>query len=352
MLTEYFDLTIIFSYPTKKKRRKIPDLKNGIKFNFNIFKGINFINGAISIHPDMLKFVKSQTPDVLILENRIGFATTWLLALLNKKKTKVIWWLSGHESSRTQTIRYIKRILNKFILKSGSGYICYSNSGKDFLNSLGIFKNIFIAHNSIDTNIIFETQREQKYLEAINNKDRSNFALISTGRIEKLKNIQLIIESVRYLRNIIPGLLYYCIGDGSYLPVIKELVKKFNVNDNVIFIGEETNENELCKYFAVSDVYILPGTGGLGLNHALAYGKPVILSEGDGTERELVTDKINGLYFLKNNLDSLIEKILLLYNNRDLQKEMSNNSAEKCRNFYNINSMVNGFKKAIFTKFY
>lgn len=52
-------------------------------------------------------------------------------------------------------------------------------------------------------------------------------------------------------------------------------------------------------------VYVLAGMGGLSINDAMTYGLPVVCSVCDGTERDLVVDGRNGLFFRDGDVDSL-----------------------------------------------
>ena len=45
---------------------------------------------------------------------------------------------------------------------------------------------------------------------------------------------------------------------------------------------------ELEADFTWADLFVLPGTGGLAVQQAMAYGLPVIVAQGDGTQDDLV----------------------------------------------------------------
>jgi len=46
--------------------------------------------------------------------------------------------------------------------------------------------------------------------------------------------------------------------------------------------------DDLTAWYTSSDLFVLPGTGGLALQQAMAYGLPVIAGVGDGTQADLV----------------------------------------------------------------
>jgi glycosyltransferase involved in cell wall biosynthesis len=45
---------------------------------------------------------------------------------------------------------------------------------------------------------------------------------------------------------------------------------------------------DLELYFARADLFVLPGTGGLAVQEAMAHALPVVVAEGDGTQDDLV----------------------------------------------------------------
>jgi glycosyltransferase involved in cell wall biosynthesis len=55
----------------------------------------------------------------------------------------------------------------------------------------------------------------------------------------------------------------------------------------VTFAGEQRGP-ALEPYFREADLFVLPGTGGLAVQQAMAYALPVIVARGDGTQEDLV----------------------------------------------------------------
>ena len=53
------------------------------------------------------------------------------------------------------------------------------------------------------------------------------------------------------------------------------------------FVGARSGGN-LEPYFAEADLFVLPGTGGLAIQQAMANALPVVVAEGDGTQSNLV----------------------------------------------------------------
>lgn len=353
ILIKDFDLEVLTSYPTKKKNRPIPP-NNLIRFKHLLFDNFVLFKGIISYHKKLLQYCLTNYPDLLVMEPRIGFLTTISLAIKRKNKFKVIWWLSGYESSKKPIVRLFKRLVIKYILKMGDGFIVYSSEGKNFLNRLGIFQNIFIAYNSIDTNNVenAHTKVSEIYKSSGNIRAAMGmnnfFTIISTGRITKNKNYEIIFYAIQMIKQRYDVNMYYiCIGDGPELETLKILAEKLGIKELIKFTGEITDEDILSKYFFAADIFVLPGIGGLAINHALAYRKPMIVSGADGTEKDQALENLNSLYFRKNDVESLVERIKYCYDNPIRLQEMSKISGELSSKQFNINFMAACFRNAV-----
>ena len=121
-------------------------------------------------------------------------------------------------------------------------------------------------------------------------------SFIFVGSLVKRKNIDLLISSWKYLigkKEIKPTLKLRIIGNGSELENLKQLVKRNNLNDSVIFMGDITDENELKKYYSKSFASCCLGQSGLSIVQSLLFGVPFICMKDchSGGEKENI---ING----------------------------------------------------------
>ena len=92
---------------------------------------------------------------------------------------------------------------------------------------------------------------------------------------------------------------FLVIGYGPEEEKLKDQACSLGIEKNVRFIGGIYDPGLLRKYLNESSIYILGGKGELSINDAMCFGKPIICSVADGTEKRLVPEGVNG-YFLKN----------------------------------------------------
>jgi glycosyltransferase involved in cell wall biosynthesis len=235
--------------------------------------------------------------------------------------------------------------LRKIYLNIVDAHVNYIEEAYDILGSYGVPKNkIFITYNSPNTDILFDAANEAKKLKPI--LPENFYRIIHVGRLVKWKKVDLLINAVSNLKKKYNSIELIVIGSGPEENNLKELAKRLNIEKSVNFIGPVYDTVTLASYFISSSVYVLAGLGGLSINEAMAFGKPVICSVCDGTERKLVRDNFNGKYFIENDLDDLAKKIDLLLRDKENLDRMGENSFSIIKNEVNINTVINGYIKS------
>jgi glycosyltransferase involved in cell wall biosynthesis len=205
-------------------------------------------------------------------------------------------------------------------------------------------EKIYITYNSPDTDKLFNayeiTLNEPPILP------KNSHRLIHVGRLVRWKRVDLIIKAVSILSKEFDDIELIVIGDGPELTNLKKLTNELHLESRINFIGSLYDNIILGKYFHCSAVYVLGGMGGLSINEAMAFAKPVICSICDGTEKSLVRDGFNGYYFENGSLENLVEKIKLLLSDEQKVQQFGNNSLQIIREKININTVVSNYAKA------
>ncbi|HBH46949.1 MAG: hypothetical protein A2445_03025 [Candidatus Jacksonbacteria bacterium RIFOXYC2_FULL_44_29] len=137
--------------------------------------------------------------------------------------------------------------------------------------------------------------------------------LISVGRIGKEKNFDFLLNAYREMRRLQPGLVLLLIGDGSYLPKLKENAKNLGISDSVIFTGLVPHD-DIPKYYQMADLFLfasLTDTQGIVVLEAMAAGLPVVALKCD-VFLDIIKSNHNG--FLVNTASPRVfaDKVLAL----------------------------------------
>lgn len=224
-------------------------------------------------------------------------------------------------------------------------HVCYVEDAVDILGSYGVKKEkVFIIYNSPDTDKIFATKRSIERSEKI--LAPNSFRIIHVGRLVRWKKVHMLINVVAKLQKRFPEIELLVVGTGPEEQSLRQQVEQRGAEKNVKFLGGVYDQTLLGKYFLESSIYVLAGVGGLSINEAMCYGKPIICSECDGTEKKLVREDFNGKYFRNNDEDDLLEKISYLFDRPEVIASMGQNSLRIIQDEVNVNTVVTGYAKA------
>jgi glycosyltransferase involved in cell wall biosynthesis len=186
--------------------------------------------------------------------------------------------------------------------------LVYTEQGVDILSSYGLAKNkITVTYNSPDTDSIFASIASLKAKGELPVKQPHK--LLHVGRLVAWKKVDELIRVVVSLRNTIPDIELDIVGDGPEYNNLQALVNDLACSDYVHFKGAIYEGEALSKCFLASGIYVLAGMGGLSINEAMAHSLPIICSVADGTEKHLVYEGLNGVYFKDGNQASLSQAI-------------------------------------------
>ena len=247
--------------------------------------------------------------------------------------------------------------IRKYCYARVAGTLNYSTAAYDILPSYGIKREqIHVTYNSTDTEALW--REKAAVLAAPAQLPPSERRLLHIGRLVKWKRVDLLIEAFARTLTQYPDAELVIVGNGPELDNLKKQAaslglplrsKEENGVDGrgcVRFIGAVYDPKELGAYMNEATVYVLAGMGGLSINDAMTYALPVVCSVCDSTERDLVTDGRNGLFFRDGDADSLTEKILQLLASPQECRRMGQESERIIREQINIDTVCERYLKA------
>lgn len=354
---ENIDLTLYYGRGFKKGSQVNAKEITGINAKKLFTIMLNYSGGYGSSqlrvwHPFLTLHLFLGNYDVIIVEPSTNFYNnifTFIYCKIFGKK--FIWHESGSvpKEQRPKFRRMIDPFLSIFI-KRANAFITYTSYAdhslkRDFnIDS----KKIFRAQNSVDTsNIDSEIEKFSPYVES----KKKELELIGfniamyIGGIETRKKIDFLIKAVTKLNKSGIPTKALIVGDG---PDKEELIQKLSEEDksHTVFAGKHVKDATL--YVLLSDVVVLPSSGGLSVMTAFACKKPFVGSEEieHGGIKDYVTNGVNGFLVKENDIEDLESKLRKVFTDSNLYNEL-------CKNAYNtskqitIANMVDGFENAI-----
>jgi glycosyltransferase involved in cell wall biosynthesis len=178
--------------------------------------------------------------------------------------------------------------------------------------------------NGIDSETLYHPP---KHVGRYSNQNSDSY-ILSVGRLDKLKRIDLLIES---MKNVDSDIKCVIAGQGPERENLERIVEKAGLSKRVIFLGFVDDEQLIDLYANCLAVYFAPYDEDYGYVTLEAFlsSKPVITMLDSGGVLEFVTDNETGL--IANTIEEIADKINQLYSDKEMAKELGANGYDLVR---------------------
>lgn len=159
------------------------------------------------------------------------------------------------------------------------------------------------------------------------------------------KDYKTLVKAAIILAQSFPNVRFVLVGDGSEFQSVKASVPA-SLQNTVIFLGKRSDVESIINIFDVGILLTNSKVHGEGISNSIieymALGKPVIATSGGGTN-EVVSDNRNGFLIDPENADQLVEKIILLMEDRTLTKSLGSEGKKLARERFDYNIMTKNY---------
>lgn len=288
-------------------------------------------------------------PDVVVTEGEINFINNisiFIYCLFFGKK--YVWWSLGKVRTRKKNIinKLLDPIVDFLLNKSNCIMTRTTWAKKYYIEVKGISEQkIIVAPNSMDED---KARAEVDPVVVLDlRKQYMGKVILYVGALTKEKKPKDLIDAYYLLlknNKLNNGDCLWFVGAGPELDGLKEYVKQLGIENDVVFWGKVFDG--VGNYFEASDIVVVPGLGGLVINHAMIFGKPVVSGIADGTEFDLIEDGVSGYIMKDDSIEALANSIDLVLAPENLNN-MSIAAKKKVDNFWNIKTMISRVEQCI-----
>ena len=303
---------------------------------------------AMPISPLLFFFMIRHRPDILVCEgasNLFNALLSYFYKVIFRKK--MIWWSLGRiEGRKFSKFRQVIERLVVYLEKHSDAIMVYSNYGRKYYQKLKIpDKKIFVPVNVVDTEArLMECAQYNKIALYQESHKHYKMVILFVGALEKNKKIEILIKAFSKMEMRYPGKVKLTIvGDGSYRERLESVASSLNIQ-HIEFTGKVIEG--VNRYFLQSDVFVMPGLGGLAVSDAMVHGLTVIASIGDGCEKDLVTPE-TGILEKDLTEDRLFQCLVELFENPGRLPSLKKNAYNKIINQYNISTYMDEIYRCI-----
>lgn len=317
-------------------------------------RNVWFGGEALHAQPFGHVFRRIPRPSVLIAEESVRSVTLPLLLRRARRvgAARLIW---GHFSSnrrpfslRSPTTRY--RLV---LARSVEGCVCYSEPIAEQLRPHMNSARVFVAPNTLDTGTLLRLRDnlEHSGRAAIRRQlglDADAPVLVFLGRLIRAKGTTLLLEVFEILRGRYPDVMLLVIGDGPERTAMETRARRLG---GVRMLGALTDWNDSAPHLYCADLLLNPGYLGLSINHAFAFGLPVVSQQSPGPHIRYHSPEIaylrpgeNGLLSPYGNAEAMAGAVAQILEDR---KPYARNALHFARTHLGLDAMVDGLVQAV-----
>lgn len=223
-----------------------------IKLGGKIYKVPNVKKNPIGYYKNIIKVIKNNKYQIVHI-NMLSMAN--ILPILAAKKAGVKHIIAHSHNTNTPKglLRKILDKLNKnIVLKNATDlFACSENAG---IWMFGKEKDFNIINNAVDVKKFKYDEEKRKEMRK-QLKVENKFVIGHVGRFCEQKNHEFLIEIFKKISQEREDAVLLTIGEGELKNQIIEKVKKYNLQNKVIFLNPVSNVND---YLQAMDVFVLP----------------------------------------------------------------------------------------------
>jgi L-malate glycosyltransferase len=231
--------------------------------------------------------------------------------------------------------KFIYSKIEKLTLKYADFIIPVSNNLKEKLTNRHGKEDekIKLIYNGIDidTSKVRIKERDEK------------FKILFVGRLVEIKNVELLLKGLNYIKN--KGKDFECniIGDGEELEKLKKITNDLELDSKVRFLGYR---NDIQEFMNKSNVLILTSKmEGIPITIIEAFANKLpVISTSVGGVLEMIVNGETGVLFDLENKDEFNRVLLDLVENKYNLDKLSNNAYNEYLGKWNQKTLTDKYK--------
>ncbi len=222
--------------------------------------------------------------------------------------------------------QFVLHILMEVYKKADSVWTV-SDTAKEVLREYGYKGKVEVVRNGTEFTY---PENSQELIEAINKKHNlsgQENVFLFVGRMAMYKNLKLICDSLKLLKDKGLNFKMLFVGGGFDLKQLRDYIKKIDIDDVCITTGDVNDRRLLQGYYLRADLLLFPSvfdTSGIVKVEAAAHKLASLLIK-DSCSAEQVVDGQNG-FLSEENAEAYANKIIKICSTPNLIKSAGENA--------------------------
>lgn len=274
----------------------LPEWRIALGSIFVIAPGLFWQRGALSF-PIQRNDIVVVSGAPRCISNLALLVKAWLMG------AKTVWW--GHY--RSATSRNWSSRLRLFAMRFADSVLFYTDKEVEAHRATrgrNDRQPVFALNNGVETTRIAE-------FRALYDAERRPRDLLFIGRITDKCELNLLLEALTHPK--CSSVTLDIVGAGEDKDALQRCLAECQLGDRVVLHGGMTDEARIAEIANQCKLFVYPGSVGLSLIHALAYGLPSVVHDDRKTHMPEIAaheERINGFLFRKGDTESLANTIV------------------------------------------
>ncbi len=283
--------------------------------------------------------IKKYKPD--IVHSWGSMSSLFMLPHLIFRKFKFI---NGIIADAPAKLKWHQKIYLRGKLTYPFSDVILSNSLAGIKSYDAPIKKTLCIYNGIDINR-FKNLRDPAELKRELGIEQFKFVIGMVGGFMDRKDFDTIVKAAQKIISKQKDVCFLLIGEGANRKPIEDSLSEDD-KKNILFPGRRSDVEALIQVFDIGVLCTNSEIHGEGVSNSIieymSLGKPVIATEGGGTN-EVIEDTKNGYLIEYKGVEKLVEKILYLYNNPAIGKQMGEKALQTIHDKFLLNRMTEEF---------
>lgn len=274
------------------------------------------------------KKIRNMNPDLVIVQWwHPYFAPCYTILRMGLKKIPVIYVCHNvfpHERFP------LDRFLTKLVLKKGNGFILHSNKEVEDLKTIIDNPKHIVAKHPTYNAFKFNNYTKSDAKSIINESEDKKI-LLFFGLVREYKGLKHLLRAMPDIIQYDSNIVLYVVGDfGSDKEDYMSIINENKIADNVRIIDGYVPDKEVEKYFAASDIVVLPyesATQSGVVQIAYGFDKPCLVTKVGGLP-DVVIDGKTGYVVEPFNPRAISDAVINFYKENKEQEFISGVQSE------------------------
>lgn len=284
-----------------------------------------FSKDSIKAYKQLKKLLSEYPFDLIHCHTPVAAAITRIAANKYRKKgTKVIYTSHGFHFHKTSGLKswLLYYPIERILAPKTDAIITINKEDYNVIQKFRVKEKRYIPGVGVDVGYIHSLKVDRNEMLREVGIPANAFVILTIGELSDRKNQSVVIKALEDLKK--ESIYYILCGTGQKEQEYKELVKRAELENRVVFAGQREHEWVMKLAHAVDLGAIPSKIEGLGLAgiEMLAAGTPLIGSNVQGIKDYLIDGK-TGISCSPNNCKAFAEAIYKMLNDKKYYKQVS-----------------------------